>query len=78
MQIDARGYGCPRPVVLAEDALSKIEKGVIEILVDNEVSVKNLTRFATRQNMQVETIKVDDYWKVTIVKGDADSFSEQG
>lgn len=69
MQIDARGYGCPRPVVMAEEALSKIDKGTIEILIDNEVSVKNLTRFATKQGMHVETTKEDNYWKVTIVKG---------
>lgn len=69
MQIDARGFGCPRPIVMAEEALSKIEEGTVEILVDNESSVNNLTRFATKQGMHVETTKEDTFWKVKITKG---------
>ncbi len=69
MLIDARGLGCPKPVVMAEEALSKIDEGVVTILVDNEASVKNLSRFATKNAMYVETEKEEDYWKVKIVKG---------
>jgi selenium metabolism protein YedF len=69
MQIDARGFGCPKPVMMAEKALSQIDEGTIEVLVDNEASVKNLSRFATKQGMYVETSKEDTYWTVKIVKG---------
>lgn len=69
MQIDARGFGCPKPVMMAEKALSQIDEGTIEVLVDNEASVKNLSRFATKQGMYVETGKEDTYWTVKIVKG---------
>ena len=69
MQIDARGFGCPKPVMMAEKALSQIDEGTIEVLVDNEASVKNLTRFAAKQGMYVETGKEDTYWTVKIVKG---------
>lgn len=57
MVIDARGFGCPRPVILAEEAFSKIEEGTIEVLVDNEASVKNLERFATKNGMYVGDFK---------------------
>jgi len=69
VQIDARGFGCPKPVMMAEKALSQIDEGTIEVLVDNEASVKNLTRFAAKQGMYVETGKEDTYWTVKIVKG---------
>lgn len=69
MLIDARGFGCPKPVVMAEEALSKIDEGIVTILVDNEASVKNLSRFATKNAMYVEIEKEEDYWKMKIVKG---------
>jgi selenium metabolism protein YedF len=69
MQIDARGHGCPKPVIMAEEALTKIREGIVEILVDNEASVNNLSRFATKNAFYSETVKEDNYWKVKIVKG---------
>ncbi len=69
MLIDARGIGCPKPVIMADEALSKMQEGLIEILVDNEASVSNLSRFATKNGFYTENIKVDNYWQVKIVKG---------
>lgn len=69
MLIDARGQSCPKPVLMAEEALSKIGEGIVEVLVDNEASVKNLTRFATKSAFYSETVKEDNYWRVKIVKG---------
>lgn len=67
--IDARGIPCPKPVLMAEEALSKISEGIIEVLVDNEASAHNLSRFATKSALYSETIKEDNYWRVKIVKG---------
>jgi selenium metabolism protein YedF len=69
MLIDARGQACPKPVLMAEEALSKIDEGIVEILVDNEASMKNLSRFATKNAFYSETIKEDNCWRVKIVKG---------
>lgn len=69
MLIDARGQACPKPVLMAEEALSKTEEGTVEILVDNEASVGNLTRFAKKNAFYSETIKEKDYWRIKIVKG---------
>ena len=69
MLIDARGQACPKPVLMAEEALAKIEEGIVEILVDNEASVKNLTRFSTKNTFYSEAVKEDNYWRVKIVKG---------
>jgi len=69
MLIDARGLGCPKPVMMAQDTLSKIDEGILEILVDNEASAFNLSRFASKNGFYSETIKEDNYWIVKIVKG---------
>jgi TusA-related sulfurtransferase len=29
MLIDAKGHGCPKPVIMAEEALSKIDEGIL-------------------------------------------------
>jgi selenium metabolism protein YedF len=69
MVIDARGFGCPKPIMMAEEALSKMDEGSIDILVDNEASAINLDRFATKHNLYKETSKEENYWRVKIVKG---------
>jgi selenium metabolism protein YedF len=67
--VDARGLGCPKPVVLAEETLDTIEEGTVEVLVDNEASVNNLGRFAKKNGMYAETEKKDGYWSVKITTG---------
>jgi len=69
MTVDARGHGCPKPVLMAEEALSKITEGTVEVLVDNEASANNLKRFATKSGFYQDITKEDDYWRVKIIKG---------
>jgi len=69
MLIDARGQGCPKPVMLAEEALAKIGEGIVEVLVDNEDSALNVSGFAAQNGMFAETRKEGRDWKVRIVKG---------
>lgn len=67
--INARGIGCPKPVIMAEEALSKIDEGTVEVIVDNEASVSNLSRFANKNGYYTENKKEENYWRVKIVKG---------
>jgi len=69
MQIDARGKGCPVPVIMTEEALSKIEEGIINVLVDNEESAMNVSGYATQNGMVAETTREGKDWKVKVVKG---------
>lgn len=69
MEIDARRLACPKPIILAEEALSKMQEGVVTIVVDNEGSMENLKKYATRFGYYYEVEKEEDYWKVKIVKG---------
>jgi len=69
MQIDARGKSCPLPVMMAEEALSKIMVGIIEVIVDDEESARNVAEFAAQNALFAEAIREDKDWKIKIVKG---------
>ena len=69
MVIDAREQGCPKPVMMAEEAFSKINEGIVEVLVDNEASADNLAWFAKNNAFFSETIREGKDWRVKIVKG---------
>ncbi len=46
--IDCRGMACPLPVVNAKKAADELAAGdVLTVLVDNEIAVQNLLRFAS-------------------------------
>ena len=69
MVIDARNQGCPKPVMMAEEALSKMTGGIVEVIVDNEASAENLALFAKSNAFHSETTGDGGDWRVKIVKG---------
>lgn len=72
LTVDALGDKCPVPVVKAKKALATIETGTLEMLVDNETSVKNLTSFAKSQNCDVTSEQLaEEKYSVKIVKTEA-------
>ena len=69
LTVDALGDKCPVPVVKAKKALATIDEGTLEILVDNETSVKNLTSFAKSRNCEVSSEQLGaEKYSVKIVK----------
>lgn len=67
--IDARGQGCPKPVMMATDALAGINEGTIEVIVDNEASADNLALFAGSNALSSAKVPDGRDWRVKIVKG---------
>ena len=56
--VDARGMACPLPVVNAKKAAEEMKTGdTLVILVDNEIAVQNLTRFAEHKGYGVVSEK---------------------
>ena len=52
--IDCKGMACPLPVVNAKKASEELHAGdVLTVLVDNEIAVQNLTRFAEHKGFGV-------------------------
>lgn len=64
--IDARGLGCPEPVVLTQQASRQYD--VFQVLVDNEVAVQNITRFCTNKKLKLQVQEEDEQWRLSIAK----------
>ena len=70
--IDCRGLACPLPVVNAKKAAEELNAGdVLTVLVDNEIAVQNLTRFAEHKGFGVSAEKKADreYAVVMLLSG---------
>ncbi len=67
--VNAVGDQCPIPVVKATKALKEIkEAGIVEVHVDNEIAVQNLTKLANSKNCKSSAEKkADNLYIVTIV-----------
>lgn len=58
IQIDAKGKQCPLPVIEAKNALQGMtEAGTVEVTVDNEIAVQNLTKLANHKGLPVRSEK---------------------
>ena len=69
MVIDARGLGCPKPVMMAQEALSGIKEGIVEVLVDNYGSSENVLMFAQSAGCFAEVLREGQDFRIKIVKG---------
>ena len=72
--IDCTGLACPLPVVNAKKASEELHAGdVLTVLVDNEIAVQNLTRFAEHKGFGVSAEKKADqeYAVIMTVSGAA-------
>lgn len=45
--VDARGHSCPIPVVMVRKAVTAEKPEALEVLVDNQCSVENVTRYGS-------------------------------
>lgn len=68
IKVNAIGDVCPIPVVKTKKAMGELHgAGVIEVLVDNEIAVQNVTKMATGANAKVSSEKISDHeYKITI------------
>ena len=48
--IDARGYSCPEPVIMAQKALATQEQEY-EMLVDSRTAMENVTRYVSHNGV---------------------------
>ena len=59
--VDALGLACPLPVVETKKALESItEAGTITVLVDNEIAVQNVSRFAASRQLNAKSEKTGE------------------
>ena len=77
--IDCKGMACPLPVVNAKKAADALHAGdVLTVLVDNEIAVQNLQRFASgRGYCATGEKKADNEYAVVITIGGEETSKEQ-
>ena len=68
IKVNAMGDQCPIPVIKTRNALAELkEAAIIEVEVDNEVAVQNVSRFAASKNFKVKAeIVGDKHFRITI------------
>ncbi|HPY63625.1 MAG TPA: sulfurtransferase-like selenium metabolism protein YedF [Bacillota bacterium] len=75
IQVNAVGDACPLPVIKVRKALEQMTSGELEVLVDNDVAVQNIERFAKSRNCAFSYEGGDGTYTIRIVKPD-DSAAE--
>ena len=79
IKVNALGDACPIPVVKTKKAMQEATGAeTIEVLVDNEIAVSNVTKMASSSGANVTSEKVaDKEYKITIeMSGDAAACEE--
>ena len=66
--VDARGYSCPMPVIMVQKAVKDGAPDTLEVLVDNQCSLENVTRFATNQGYTVTSEADGEDFRLTLKK----------
>ena len=64
-QIDARGLACPAPVLQTKNAIEEENLNSIEVLIDNEASRQNVSRFLKSQGFEVSVQEREGDFHVT-------------
>ena len=79
LKVDARGDACPLPVVKAKKAIAELNgAGEVEVLVDNEIAVQNLTKMAQQKGYVSSAEKLAEReYRVLFTVGDAAPEAEE-
>ena len=79
MRLDERGKQCPLPVIEAKKALESSAPGEkVEVVVDNEIAVQNLTKMADNKGFAVCSEKTGEReFLVTITTGEGNGETAQ-
>ena len=62
IKVNAIGDTCPIPVVKTKNAIKEMGgSGTVEVLVDNEIAVQNLTKMANQKGYQIVSKKLEEH-----------------
>lgn len=70
--VNAMGDACPIPVVKTKNAIKEMNgSGIVEIYVDNEIAVQNLTKMANQKQYEVKSERLEENkFRVVMTIGD--------
>lgn len=66
--VDARGRSCPEPVIMTKAYVDSNPNSSFKVLVDTNVAVENITRFAKGKGYKVEVSEDNDSFEINMKK----------
>ncbi|MBR1844195.1 MAG: sulfurtransferase TusA family protein [Lachnospiraceae bacterium] len=66
--VDARGYACPKPVLMTEAEINKTNADEIIVLVDNRTAENNVANFAMSKGYKVTHDREGRDFKLVLTK----------
>ncbi len=66
-QVDARGFSCPQPVIMARNAI-KAGEFPIEVLVETVTSRENVRRASEKMGCTVQVEEMGDEFRLILTK----------
>jgi len=66
IEVDARGFSCPIPVVKTKRAIDENPKEQIAVLVETAVSKENVSRLAQSKGYSIEVEEVSDEYRLVL------------
>ncbi len=70
VEVDARGFSCPVPVVKTKKAIEANPNQPVTVLVESDVSRENVTRLAESRGYAINVENTDDGFKLHLSPGD--------
>ena len=78
IKVDAMGEQCPIPVIKTKKALKEItETTLVEVHVDNEIAVQNLSKMAKQKNLEYKCEKLEEQHYIIKINAEAEGVSIQ-
>ena len=68
VRVNALGDACPLPVIKTKKALQEMEIGKVEVLVDNDIAVQNIQRYAVSSGCLFDVKEQDGNFIITLEK----------
>lgn len=79
IKVNAMGDTCPIPVVKTKNAIKELNgQGQVEILVDNEIAVQNLTKMANQKGYEVRSERLEDHKFKVVMTIEGEASDNQG
>lgn len=66
--VDTRGQSCPAPLIATKRAIKETEKGRFDILVDNQTSLSNISRFLGDNKTEFKVKESEGFWTITVLR----------
>lgn len=66
IEVDARGFSCPIPVVRTKEAIDKNPGMPLAVLVDAEVAKENVSRLAKSRGYSVDVERAEDGFRLKL------------